>query len=133
MSETGKRSVCQSETEISRLREQEVTLKNTLEKLKVVHEEVVLKSRTLEDRLSKLEGEEMTVLRNEHSDAKAKTKALKEKLSRAEKSLSVLKADKDAVCEQLRAEETARDKVIFLQPSCFGGELGFYEICEIIF
>ena len=110
-----------------------MTLKNTLEKLKVVHEEVVLKSRTLEDRLSKLEGEEMTVLRNEHSDAKAKTKALKEKLSRAEKSLSVLKADKDAVCEQLRAEETARDKVIFLQPSCFGGELGFYEICEIIF
>lgn len=110
VSESGKRSVSHSETEVIKLREQETTLKHTLEKLKLIHEETVLKSRTLEDRLSKVEGEELITLKAEHSEAKLKLKSLKEKLSRSEKSCLALKADKENANEQLKSEEAARDR-----------------------
>ena len=63
-----------------------------------------------EDRLSKVEGEELITLKAEHSEAKLKLKSLKEKLSRSEKSCLALKADKENANEQLKNEEAARDR-----------------------
>ena len=100
-----------SEQEIKRLLQQEIVLKESLEKLKHVHEEVVFKSKTMEERLSRVEGEELLNLKAEWSEAKAKAKDLKSKMNRLEKSNATLKMDKEALNEQLRAEENSRDKV----------------------
>ena len=111
LSESEKRATSHAEQEICRLKEQESLLRETLERLRVNHEEVTSKSRALEERLNKVEGQDLMTLKSETSEAKAKAKELKAKLLRTEKSNALLKADKEAANEQLKTEEAARDKV----------------------
>ena len=106
--EIDRRTISNSELEI--VRKKEITLRETVEKLKSSNEDLILKSQSLSERLEKIESEELMNLKLEATEARDQAKEAREKLSKCERDVSRLKNEKDILTSELKTEQSLRDK-----------------------